>query len=156
MSDDAIVVIDEPTTITVIEQPIVVTATEEPIVISIAEGDAALQAHAALRGVGGHIPEGGITQSLVVGLTASLGAIDQRLDLLEANPGSPSRYLFSLNSADSSYYYFGGASIAGEWKINRYNRNGLVKQSASIANNPGYAVLSAAWGDRISLTYGGV
>lgn len=72
-------------------------------------------------------------------------------------PWIPLTIEFTLSDINSpNYYYYGGTQSNQQWKINRYNKNTLVKESATINNNSSYTDLNAAWGDRFSLVYGGV
>lgn len=49
-------------------------------------------------------------------------------------------------------YYYGGL-VGTNWKINRYALPDMTKTSATMANNPSYTSLSAAWATYTTLVY---
>jgi hypothetical protein len=57
------------------------------------------------------------------------------------------------DASDLNYYYFGGLTSAGAWKVNRFAKSDLEKTSATISNNVGVTTLAAAWAIKGSLNY---
>jgi hypothetical protein len=56
---------------------------------------------------------------------------------------------------NSSYYYYGGLTSDGDWKINRYDKTNLVSREVAMeATNVSYTTLADAWAARGSLVYG--
>lgn len=56
-----------------------------------------------------------------------------------------------VDDTDSTYIWFGGL-VGAAWQINRFTIATSVKAVATIANNPSYANLAAAWASKHLLT----
>jgi len=69
-----------------------------------------------------------------------------------SNIGAASSLVVTQTDFTETYRYYGGL-VGSDWKINRYSTTTFVKTSATIANNPSRANLSAAWTNRLTLTY---
>lgn len=57
------------------------------------------------------------------------------------------------DASDLNYYYFGGVTSSGAWKVNRFAKSNLDKTSATVLNNVGVTTLAAAWAIKGSLNY---
>lgn len=58
-----------------------------------------------------------------------------------------------FDGTDSGYYFYGGLDASSDWKINRYDKTTFAKTSADENGNPSYVTMSAAWTDRLTLSY---
>jgi len=57
------------------------------------------------------------------------------------------------DEADATYFYFGWEDEGGSWLVQRQDRLTSETLRADISNNPGFADLTAAWPNRVTLTY---
>ena len=58
-----------------------------------------------------------------------------------------------FDDTDSTYYFYGGLTDSGAWKINRYHKTTFAKEYADVAGNPTMTTLALAWIDRLTLAY---
>jgi hypothetical protein len=58
-----------------------------------------------------------------------------------------------FDDTDSTYYFYGGENLAGDWQVNRYHKTTFVVTRANEIGDPAYTTLAAAWPNRLTLTY---
>jgi len=58
-----------------------------------------------------------------------------------------------FDDTDSTYYFYGGENLAGDWQVNRYHKTTFVVTRADEVGDPAYTTLATAWPNRLTLTY---
>jgi len=62
---------------------------------------------------------------------------------------------YAVNDLDGTDpLYIGKVTSAGVWLAQEYSTSAGTMRYANLSNNAGYVTYSAAWADRLSLTYG--